>query len=248
MSAGLLTGRVALVTGGSRGLGRALAVTFAREGAWVAFCYSRSTEDAAETLRQIHLVGQGAAFQVSVLDKAGLKALCATVEEQTGQPIDILVNNAGIGQVVPVALMEEDDWDRMMDTHVKGAFLSTQAVLRGMVRAKRGHILNIGSLAGVKMLQAPVHYATAKAALKGFTEALAKEVARYGIRVNCLAPGLLDEGVADNLPPHRREEFLRHCSLGRLGKPEEIAEVAAFLVSGRNTYMNGATVVVDGAV
>jgi NAD(P)-dependent dehydrogenase (short-subunit alcohol dehydrogenase family) len=144
--------------------------------------------------------------------------------------------------------MEEEDWDRMMDTHVKGAFLATQACLRGMVRLKRGMILNIGSLAGVKMLQAPVHYATAKAALKGFTESLAKEVARYGIRVNCLAPGLLEEGVSDNLPAHRRAEFLQHCALGRLGTPEEVAELAAFLVSDRNTYMSGATVVVDGAV
>ena len=162
--------------------------------------------------------------------------------------IDILVNNAGHGQVVPLALMEEEDWDRMMDTHVKGAFLASQAVLRGMVRIKRGHILNIGSLAGVKMLQAPVHYSTAKAALRGFTESLAKEVSRYGVRVNCLAPGLLEEGVSDNLPAHRREEWLRHCALGRLGTPEEVADLAAFVVSDRNSYMNGATVVVDGAV
>lgn len=244
----LLTGRVALVTGGSRGLGAAIARVFAREGAFVAFNYSRSVEDAARTLETVQAVGRGRAFQVSVLDRAGLRQLCLEVESEAGAPIDILVNNAGVGQVVPLALMEEDDWDRMMDTHVKGAFLATQAVLRGMVRIRRGHVLNIGSLAGVKMLQAPVHYATAKAALKGFTEALAKEVARYGVRVNCLAPGLLEEGVADNLPAHRREEFLRHCSLGRLGKPEEIAEFAAFMVSDRNTYMNGATVVVDGAV
>lgn len=245
---GLLDGRVALVTGASRGLGRAIAVTLAREGAYVAFNYARSHDEAAETLARIQAVGRGRAFGVSVLDRPGLRELCREVEAEAGAPIDILVNNAGVGQVVPLALMEEEDWDRMMDTHVKGAFNSTQAVLRGMVRIKRGHVLNIGSLAGVKMLQAPVHYATAKAALKGFTEALAKEVARYGVRVNCLAPGLLEEGVSDNLPAHRREEFLRHCALGRLGKPEEIAEIAAFLVSDRNTYMSGATVVVDGAV
>lgn len=244
---GLLDGKVVFVTGGSRGLGRAMVRTFAREGAFVAFNYSRSHADAEETLAQVRAVGRGRAFPVSVLDKPGLKQLCKEVEAEAGV-IDVLVNNAGHGQVVPVALMEEEDWDRMMDTHVKGAFLASQAVLRGMVRIKRGHILNIGSLAGVKMLQAPVHYATAKAALKGFTESLAKEVARYGVRVNCLAPGLLEEGVSDNLPPHRRAEFLQHCSLGRLGTPEEIAELAAFLVSDRNTYMNGATVLADGAV
>jgi NAD(P)-dependent dehydrogenase (short-subunit alcohol dehydrogenase family) len=244
----LLEGRVALVTGGSRGLGRAIAKVFAREGAFTAFCYSRSETDAQHTLQEIQAVGEGRAFRVSVLDKEGLKGICKEVEAQLGQPIDTLVNNAGIGQVVPLALMEEEDWDRMMDTHVKGAFLATQAVLRGMVRIKKGHVLNIGSLAGVKMLQAPVHYATAKAALKGFTESLAKEVARYGIRVNCLAPGLLEEGVSDNLPAYRREEFLKHCALGRLGQPSEVAELAAFMVSDRNSYMSGATVVVDGAV
>ena len=189
---GLLDGKVAWITGGSRGLGRAMAVTFAREGAYVAFNYTRSHSDAEETLRRIREVGRGRAFAVSVLDKPGLKDLCKAVEAEAGT-IDILVNNAGHGQVVPLALMEEEDWDRMMDTHVKGAFLASQAVLRGMVRIKRGHILNIGSLAGVKMLQAPVHYSTAKAALRGFTESLAKEVSRYGVRVNCLAPGLLEE-------------------------------------------------------
>jgi NAD(P)-dependent dehydrogenase (short-subunit alcohol dehydrogenase family) len=136
----------------------------------------------------------------------------------------------------------------MMDTHVKGAFLTTKAVLRGMVKLKRGHILNIGSLAGVKMIQAPVHYCAAKAALKGFTEGLAKEIGRYGITVNCLAPGVLDEGVSENLPPAKRDQYLQHCAIGRTGKLDEVAEVAAFLVSSRNSYMNGATVVIDGGV
>ena len=106
----------------------------------------------------------------------------------------------------------------------------------------------IDSLAGVKMIEAPVHYSTAKAAIKGFTESVAKEVARYGITVNCLAPGVLDEGVSQSIPNNRLAEYLQHCALGRPGKIEEVAEVAAFLVADRNSYMNGATVVVDGAV
>ena len=162
--------------------------------------------------------------------------------------IDILVNNAGFGQVVPLALMEESDWDAMIDTHVKGAFLATQAVLRTMVRERYGRVINVGSLAGVKMMQAPVHYATAKAALKGFTESLAKEVGRYGITVNCVAPGILDEGVSDHLPPGRKEEYLRHCALRRVGTLAEAANVIAFVASEKSSYMNGATVVVDGAV
>ena len=244
----LLEGRTALVTGGSRGLGRAICEALAREGARVAFNYARSEEDAQQTLASLEQLGGAAsAHRVSVLDKAGLAELVKALDQAHGK-IDILVNNAGFGQVVPLALMEEDDWDQMIDTHVKGAFLSTQAVLRSMVRERYGRVVNIGSLAGVKMMQAPVHYATAKAALKGFTESLAKEVGRYGITVNCVAPGILDEGVSDHLPPARKEEYLRHCALRRVGKLSEAADVVAFVASERASYMNGATVVVDGAV
>jgi NAD(P)-dependent dehydrogenase (short-subunit alcohol dehydrogenase family) len=244
----LLAGRLALVTGGSRGLGRALCRVFAREGARVAFNHSQSDDDAAVTLAEIGRHTRGWAHRVSVSDKAGVQAMVRAVERDAEAPIDILCNNAGIGQVVPLALMEEEDWDQMMDTHVKGAFLVTQAVLRGMVKAGRGRILNIGSLAGIKMMQAPVHYCAAKAALRGFTEALAKEIGRYGITVNCLAPGILEQGVGDHLPGDKREEYLRHCALRRTGTLEEVAELAAMLVSDRNSYMNGATVLVDGAV
>jgi 3-oxoacyl-[acyl-carrier protein] reductase len=245
---GLLDGRVALVTGASRGLGRAMCAVFAREGATVAFNYSRSDDEAAVTVEHIRGHGQRAMpFKVSVLDRVGLRAMIQEIEREAGR-LDVLVNNAGVGQVLPLALMEEEDWDRMMDVHVKGAFLTTQAALRGMIRRRAGHVLNVGSLAGVKMMKAPVHYSTAKAALKGFTEALAKEIGHYGIQVNCIAPGVLEEGVSDNLPPDKRAEYLTFCALGRVGTCEEIAEVAAFLVSDRNRYMNGATVVLDGAV
>ena len=244
----LLPGRTALVTGGSRGLGRAICEVLAREGARVAFNYGKSDADAEATLAALTALGaQASAHKVSVLDKAGLRQLAKELERAHGK-IDILVNNAGFGQVVPLALMEEEDWDQMLDTHVKGAFLATQAVLRSMVREKYGRIVNVSSLAGVKMMQAPVHYATAKAALKGFTESLAKEVGRYGITVNCVAPGILDEGVSDHLPPARKEEYLRHCALRRVGTLAEAAEVIAFVASERASYMNGATVVVDGAV
>lgn len=245
---GLLDGRVALVTGGSRGLGRAICLTLAREGANVAFNYSRNEADAADLLERIQSSGvRGWASKTSVLDRVGLQTLARTLEQDAGQ-IDILVNNAGVGQVVPLALMEEEDWDRVMSVNVKGAFLTTQAVMRGMIKRRRGRILNISSLAGIKMMEAPVHYAAAKAALKGFTEALAKEIGRYGITVNCMAPGILEDGVSTNLPESRLAEYLRHCALGRKGTFEECAEVVAFLVSDRNSYMNGATIVLDGGV
>ncbi len=247
-ASGLCAGRTALVTGGSRGLGRAICKVLAREGARIAFTYARSDEDAQSALAELEAAGHHAsAHKVSVLDKAGLRELVQALDKSAGK-IDILVNNAGFGQVVPLALMEEEDWDQMLDTHVKGAFLTTQAVLRTMVREKYGRVINVSSLAGVKMMQAPVHYATAKAALRGFTESLAKEVGRYGITVNCIAPGILDEGVSEHLPPARREEYLRHCAMRRIGTLAEAAEVVAFLASERNSYMNGATVVVDGAV
>lgn len=246
--AGLCAGRVALVTGGSRGLGRAICLTLAKEGAFVAFNYLKHDEDAAATVAAIEAAGgRASAHKVSVLDKPGLSELARSLDRAHGK-IDILVNNAGYGQVVPLALMEESDWDNMLDTHVKGAFLATQAVLRVMVRERYGRVINVGSLAGIKMMQAPVHYATAKAALKGFTESLAKEIGRYGITVNCVAPGILDEGVSDHLPPARKEEYVRHCALRRVGRLEEAADMIAFIASERASYTNGATLVVDGAV
>jgi NAD(P)-dependent dehydrogenase (short-subunit alcohol dehydrogenase family) len=245
---GLLSGQTALVTGGSRGLGRALCLTLGRQGAQVAFCFSRAEAEAEAVRRELEALGGRAwAYRASVLDQKAVGELALAVEKDAGG-IDILINNAGVGQVVPLALMEEADWDRVLDVNVKGAFLTTQAVLRGMIRRRYGRILNISSLAGVKMMQAPVHYSAAKAALRGFTESLAKEVGRYGITVNCLAPGVLEGGVSGNLPQARLAEYLRHCALGRVGTLDEVAEVAAFLVSPKNSYMSGATIVVDGAV
>jgi 3-oxoacyl-[acyl-carrier protein] reductase len=245
---GLLQGKTALVTGGSKGVGRAICLALAREGANVAFNFTRSKKEANELLEKLRELGCKAwAYQVSVTDRVATQNMVRELEAEIGQ-VDILVNNAGFGQVVPVALMEESDWDQMMDTHVKGAFLTSQAVLRGMIRVGRGRILNMSSLAGVKMMLAPVHYCAAKAAIKGFTEGLAKEVGRYGILVNCIAPGILDEGVSVHLPDNKLKEYLAHCSLGRVGKVEEIAEYVAFLVSDRNSFMNGATVVLDGGV
>ena len=242
---GTLGGKTALITGGSRGLGRALAVRFAEEGARVAFTYARDADGAEETRAAI--AAGAKAYRVSVLDVAATEAMVAEIERDWGG-IDILVNNAGISQNMPLALMEEEDWDRVMDVNVKGTFLTSKAVLRGMIRRRAGVVLNIGSLVGVRMIEAPVHYCASKAAIKGLSEALAKEVARYGIRVLCLAPGLLEDGVGRNLPDYRLADYLKHCSLGRLGGLDEVARFAAFLVSDANSYMSGETVVVDGGL
>jgi len=240
----MLTDKVALITGGSRGLGAALARTFSNAGARVAFSYNRDEEGARSTLAAC---AGAKSFRCSVLDVAATEAMIGEIERDWGG-IDILVNNAGVSQNMPLALMEEEDWDRVMDINVKGTFLTSRAVLRGMIRRKRGVVLNIGSLVGVRMIEAPIHYCASKAAVKGLTEALAKEVARYGIRVLCLAPGLLEDGVGRNLPEHRLADYLKHCSLSRLGGLDEVARFAAFLVSDLNGYMSGETVVMDGAL
>jgi NAD(P)-dependent dehydrogenase (short-subunit alcohol dehydrogenase family) len=244
----LLERKRVLVTGASRGLGRSFCETFAALGADVAFNYAGDEEGAAETLARIGKHGGRAlAFKVSVLDEVGINRVVKEIEGAL-ESIDILINNAGVSQPLPLPLIEESDWDQVMDVNVKGAFLVSRAVLRGMIRRRAGTILNIGSLAGLRLIESPVHYAASKAAIKGFTQALAKEVARYNIRVNCLAPGLLEEGVGQSLPEHRMQEYLRHVSLGRVGRLQEVASFAAFLVSDKNSYMNGETVLMDGGL
>jgi 3-oxoacyl-[acyl-carrier protein] reductase len=244
----LLHGKRIFVTGASRGLGRAFCAEFAAQGADVAFNYSGDTEGAAETLSQIERHGhRGLAFQASVLDDAALNRIVRELEAAWGG-VDVLVNNAGVSQPLPLPLMEEADWDMVMDVNAKGPFLASRAVLRGMIRRRNGTILNIGSLAGLRLIESPVHYAASKAAIKGFTQALSKEVARYNIRVNCLAPGLLEEGVGQSLPEHRMQEYLRHVSLGRIGTLAEVAHFAAFMISDRNSYMNGETILMDGGL
>ena len=152
----------------------------------------------------------------------------------------ILVNNAGVAQVLPFAMIEEDDWDQMMDVNVKGMFLVTKAFARGMIRRKRGSIVNMGSLAGMRMLEVPVHYATAKSAVVGFTLSLARELGRYSVRVNAVVPGMLTDGVSVNVPARNsRKSTSRYCALSRVGTPEEVAELVAFLASDRRSYING---------
>jgi NAD(P)-dependent dehydrogenase (short-subunit alcohol dehydrogenase family) len=248
MSIRQLEGKRALITGASRGLGRAMARAFAAEGARVAFTYTRDEDAAARTLDELRAAAPDARrYKVSVLDLPGTEAVVRELEADWGG-LDVLVNNAGVSQGLPLALMEEEDWDRVMDVNVKGAFLTARAVLKGMIRRRTGVVLNIGSLAGTRILDAPVHYCASKAALKGMTQALAKEVARYQIRVLCLAPGLLEDGVGRNLPEHRLADYLKHCALGRVGTFDEVARFASFLVSDANTYMSGETVVMDGGL
>jgi 3-oxoacyl-[acyl-carrier protein] reductase len=221
-----------------------MGLAFARAGARVAFTYSTHHEDADETRR---LIPEALVFQGSVTDAAHAEATVAALGSAWGG-LDVLVNNAGTTKILPIALLEEADWDHVMDVNVKGAYLFSRAALKPMIRARQGHILNIGSFATDRILAAPVHYAAAKAALRGFSEALAKEVGRYGVRVNYLAPGLLDVGLSRRLPEHRVKEYVDHSALRSVIPAERVAAFAAWLVSDANSFMTGARVVVDGGL
>ncbi|MDB4986672.1 MAG: 3-oxoacyl-[acyl-carrier protein] reductase [Myxococcaceae bacterium] len=243
-----LEGKRCLVTGGTRGLGLAIARAFAREGGQVAITFARNVADAADAKAQLAALGtEPLVFQGSVADGKHVQATMAEIVKAWAG-IDVLVNNAGPTQVLPIALLDEEDWDLVMNTNVKGAYLFSRAALRPMIRQKRGHILNLGTFASERVIEAPVHYAAAKSALRGMTEALAREVGRYNIQVNLIAPGLLDIGLARVLPRHRLEEYLAQCPMGRLGTVEEIAEAVTFLVSDENSFMTGAKITLDGGL
>ena len=244
----LLVGQRALVTGGSRGLGRAIVLALARHGAKVAFTYTRNEEAAERTQKDATALGaEVLVFRADAADNSATEALVRSLET-AWDGLDVLVNNAAITQNLPLALLEEEDFDRVIRVNVKGPFLTSRAVLRGMIRRKSGVIVNIGSLAGARMIEAPIHYTTSKAALIGMTCAMAKEVARHGIRVVCLAPGLLEDGLGRNLPDHRLADYLKHNALGRVGTFEEVAEVCVLLASSRSSYVSGETLVMDGGV
>lgn len=249
---GMLGGRRVLVTGGSRGLGRALVLRACAEGARVAFTYSKDAGAAEATRAEAVAMRAGPdadvrAFQVSVLDVAATESLVDQLDRDWGG-LDALVNNAGISQALPLALIDEEDWDTVMDVNAKGTYLTSRAVLPLMMRQRSGVILNLGSLAGERALEAPVHYAASKAAVSGLTRAMAKAVGRHQIRVVCLAPGLLEDGVGKNVPDHKLADYLRHCALGRIGTFEEVACFAVFLLSDRVVYLSGETIVLDGGV
>ena len=244
----MLKDRTAFVTGGTGAVGSAIVRCLAAHGARVGFSFFNDGDKAQQLECELNGAQQRAkSYALDVLDKHAAAAIAEQAAQELG-PVDILVNNAGITHVMPFALLEEEDWDRVMDVNVKGMFLVTKAFVRGMIRRKRGAVVNLGSLAGMRVLEVPVHYATAKSAVVGFTLSLARELARYNVRVNAVVPGLLTDGVSSNVPDQQREDYLRHCTAGRAGKPEEVAELVAFLASDRAAYINAQAIHIDGGI
>ena len=244
----MLDRQTAFVTGGTGAVGSAIVRCLAAHGAQTAFSFYQQADKARQIEQELAAKRHTAkGYALDVLDVAGAGHLADQIERELG-PLDILLNNAGVTQVMPFALIEEEDWDRMMDVNVKGMFVVTKAFVRAMIRRQRGAIVNLGSLAGMRVLEVPVHYATAKSAVVGFTLSLAQELSRYHIRVNAVVPGLLTGGVSANVPDKQREDYLRHCASGRAGPPEEVAELVAFLASDRASYINAQIIQIDGGI
>lgn len=240
--------RVALVTGGGRGLGRAIAIRLAEEGAKVAISYRSNAAAAGETAELVRKAGAGCeTFKGDVASPEDVDALIKGVGEAFG-PVEILVNNAGTTRDNILLRMKDTEFEEVLATNLKGTYLCTRAVLRGMVRARWGRIVNISSVVGLLGNAGQANYAASKAGMIGFTKSVAREVAGRGITANAVAPGYVETELTGALPDNVKEQILGQVPVGRFGEPEEIAEVVAFLTGDRAAYVTGQTIAVDGGM
>lgn len=242
-----LQGKVALVTGASRGIGQAIALELGRQGAVVIGTATSSSgaERIAETLKENSIEGTGLVLDVS--NDESVTSTLEQIQQSFGQPA-ILVNNAGITRDNLMLRMKDDEWHDVINTNLSSLYRLTKGVLRGMTKARWGRIISIGSVVGAMGNAGQVNYAAAKAGLEGFSRALAREVGSRGITVNAVAPGFIDTDMTRELPEAQRDALLGQIPLGRLGQAEEIAKVVAFLASDGAAYVTGATVPVNGGM
>ncbi|MGM0851582.1 MAG: 3-oxoacyl-[acyl-carrier-protein] reductase [Bacillota bacterium] len=243
-----LEGKVALVTGASRGIGREIALELARKGCNVAVNYSGSEAKANEVVDEIKGLGREAiAVQCNVSDSDAVQAM---VKETIGEfgSVDILVNNAGITKDNLLMRMKEAEWDDVININLKGVFLCTKAVTRQMMKQRSGRIINISSIVGVSGNPGQANYVAAKSGVIGLTKTTAKELAPRGITVNAIAPGFISTDMTDQLPEDVRNEMLKQIPLSRFGDPQDIAKVVTFVASESASYMTGQTLHIDGGM
>ncbi|MDR3288386.1 MAG: 3-oxoacyl-[acyl-carrier-protein] reductase [Peptococcaceae bacterium] len=243
-----LNGKVALVTGAARGLGRAIALQLAAAGAQVMVNYAGSEDKAKEVVRLIQERGGEAELcQADISQAADVERLVKTVMNKY-EKIDILINNAGITRDRLLLRMTEEDWDAVLSTNLKGVFLCTKAVSKSMLKQRSGVIINISSIVGIKGNAGQANYAAAKAGVIGLTKATAKEFASRGVRVNAIAPGYIATDMTDILPAEMKNEILKEIPLGKIGVPEDVAQAVLFLVSPAGAYITGQTLSIDGGM
>ncbi|WP_293985896.1 3-oxoacyl-[acyl-carrier-protein] reductase [uncultured Megasphaera sp.] len=243
-----LTGKTAVVTGGSRGIGRAVAVTLAEAGADVAIIYAGNTAAAEETTKMIEEKGVKAlAIQCDVSDEKAVAAMMKTVKKELGR-VDILVNNAGITRDGLLMIMKEEDWQAVLDTNLNGAFHCTKAAARLMMKQRCGSIINITSVVGETGNAGQANYAAAKAGLIGFTKSVAKELASRNVRCNAIAPGCIATDMTAVLGDEAVANMVKNIPLGRVAQPEEVAKAVLFLASDDASYITGQVLNVDGGM
>ena len=242
-----LTDQIAVVTGAGRGIGRAIALKFAAEGADVV-CVSRTAENSEKVAVEVRALGRRAwAHAVDVADAQAVEAACGQILTEAGR-VDILVNNAGVTRDGLLMRMSEADWDTVLDTNLKGAFLFTKGFARAFLKQRSGRIINVASVIGLIGNAGQCNYAASKAALIGFTKSVAREFGSRGITANALAPGFIETDMTAGLKPEQRAEIMKGVPLARLGQPEDIAGAALFLASSAAGFMTGQVLTVDGGM